>query len=272
MSRAAQNTCKHTIEYHVPALEKGLAILEYIATHGGKSLSQIQTELQISRTTAYSLLKNMEAIGYLKNDHGVFKPTLKLFSLGMQVQKQNYLGDGVLSELTALRDELKQTVHLCTFIGDSTVLLHKLDGLGAIQFRSYVGEIKKLHLSGGGKAIMAYLPESGFREYMSVFQRESSKQMLSAEEEPIIQSRRFTRRHGYALDDGEGEDGVFCIGVPVFATDGVIYGGLSITMLKGTVAMEKRDAYIKKVLLTGERLSRKIGYSGSYPPVCDDAQ
>ena len=113
-------------EYHVPALEKGMAILEYLVSSGDKNLNQICADLSISRTTAFSLLKNMVGLGYLENDsNGQYHPTLKLFSLGMQVQQKKSYSSKILPVLSSLRDDLKATIHLSTYVGDHSVLLYK---------------------------------------------------------------------------------------------------------------------------------------------------
>lgn len=251
-------------EYHVPALEKGLAILEHLVLHGGKNLNQLCEELAISRTTVYSSLKNMESLGYVEGEGGIYRPTLKLFSLGMQVQRQSLYNEKLLPELYAIRDELEHTVHLATFEGNHSVLMYKLDGPGVVQFLSFVGETKPLHFSGVGKAILAYLPENRFQDYLAGSLDVRTERTLSTREE-LIQFRADTRRTGYALDDEEGEEGVFCIGVPVFAAGGGIYAGVSISMLKTSPTTQMCELYVQKMLRAGERLSRVLGYTGAYP-------
>ena len=44
--------------YKVPNLEKGIAVLEYLSLYTmGKTLQEIKSELDISQTTAYRILK-----------------------------------------------------------------------------------------------------------------------------------------------------------------------------------------------------------------------
>lgn len=255
---------KECKEYHVPALEKGLTILEHLTSTGSKSLNQICKELPFSRTTVFSLLKNMEGLGYLENKDGVYGVTLKLFSLGMRAQRQNPYSDRILPELYILRDELKCTIHFSSFIGNTSILLYKLDGPGVVQLLSFVGELKPLHLSGGGKAILAYLPKEHFQAYLDGPLAVRTERTISTPKE-LTETRQLIRCRGYALDDEEGELGVFCIGVPVFATEGVIYGGLSVSMVKSYITNQLRNTHIEKMMSAGERLSRKLGYSGPYP-------
>lgn len=252
-------------EYHVPALEKGLAILEHLVASGAKNLNQIREELSISQTTAFSLLKNMMQLGYLECDaNGLYRPTLKLFSLGMQVQREMPYEAKLMPELIAQRDEMKNTIHLASYVGNHSVLLYKLQGPGGVQFLSYVGEMKPLHLSGGGKAMLAYCSETQFQAYISgPLEKRTEKTICTAQ--ALAECRQSIRRQSYALDDEEGELGVFCIGVPLFASGGVIFGGLSVSMIKSLYDSAAYESYVSKMLLAGERLSRLLGYTGPYP-------
>lgn len=252
-------------EYHVPALEKGMAILEYLVSSGDKNLNQICADLSISRTTAFSLLKNMVGLGYLENDsNGQYHPTLKLFSLGMQVQQKKSYSSKILPVLSSLRDDLKATIHLSTYVGDHSVLLYKLQGPGGVQFLSYIGEMKPLHLSGGGKAILAYWPENQFDSYL-MMPLEARTEKTICTKEALIECREAIRTRGYAIDDEEGELGVYCIGVPVFTSDDVVFGGLSVSAIKSLFESSKCQSYVEIMLSAGERLSRQLGYTGRYP-------
>lgn len=251
-------------EYHVPALEKGLSILEHLSAYGARNLNQICAELSISRTTAFSMLKNLEGLGYLAHEGGTYRPTYKLFSLGMQVQRQNPGADRVFSELCDLRDTLRHTIHFSTFVGNSSLLLYRVDGPGVVQFLSFVGEMKPLHLSGTGKAILAYFPQSRFEAYLSGPLAVRTERTMSSPGQ-LRAFREEARQRGYTVDDEEGELGVFCIGAPVFVTGGEIYAGVSVSMLKSSPSVQNIGACVEKMLLAAERISRKLGYTGPYP-------
>ena len=129
---------------------------------------------------------------------------------------------------------------------------------------SFIGEMKPLHLSGAGKAMLSYWPENQFQAYLAHPLDIRTERTISTPE-GLIECRQKTRLRGYALDDEEGEKGVFCIGVPVFVNGGILYAGLSVSMLKSVVETEEREKYISKMLQAGELLSRKMGYQGEYP-------
>ncbi len=252
-------------KYRAPALERGLLILEYLAKSGGKSLTQICETLKIPKTTTFTLLKHLVQLGFLSvQANGTYFATLKLFSLGMQVKYQMPNSAEVTHVLSQLRDQLKSTIHLASYVGNQSVLINKVEGPGGLQFLSYIGEMKPLHLSGAGKAILSFLPEDQFQAYLSFpLERRTEKSVVSSEE--IYKYRKEIIDRGFAVDDEEGELGVYCIGVPVFTTDGVVWGGLSVSMLKSLIGEGAINGLIKTMLDAGQELSRIQGYSSNYP-------
>lgn len=256
-----------TQQYHVPALEKGLAILEFLAkAEEGCSLAEVCEGLELSKTTVFSILRNLTDLGYVrKTQDGRFHLGLGLYSLGMKAMRQVRQTDAFLPELTALRDELGHTVHACGFLNGETVVLEKLDGSGGIVFKSYQGERKPLHLSAGGKAILAFVPEDEYCRYAAGELAGRTRNSITGREQ-LDACREQVRRDGFSLDDEEGELGVFCFGAPLFASGGAVFGAISVSTIKALVDIAAYSAYSRRILQAAERISRNLGYHGPYPP------
>lgn len=254
-------------EYHVPALEKASSILEYLAKQEQqRTLNDICEALQLPRTTVFSILCNLIELGYArKSEDGRFHLGLGLYSLGMEAARQMNVHEVFTPELTVLRDELKQTVYGSCYMNGETILLEKLDGSGGIIFKSHIGESKPLHLSSGGKAILAWIPRGEFEIYMEKPLERRTPNTLYRREQ-LEECRKKVRTEGYSVDDEENEPGVFCFGAPVFSFGRTIFGCVSLSTLKGSISISSFNSYIQKVMLTAERISRKLGYDGIYPP------
>lgn len=262
MSRTASESKSE--KYHVPALEKSLNIFEYLVRTGGRKLGEICEELDISKTTAYSILKNLEGLDYIYCDNGAYRPTLKIFSLGMSIKRQNPGNEEIVQLLKELCSRIRETVHFINVLDGKSVLTHKIEGPGLIRFASYVGETKALHLSGAGKAALACMPDREIEAYISK-PLESRTSNSIADPAELLDQCRIVREQGYSLDNEEGEKGVFCIGVPVYIYGGEVYAGLSASMLKANIDEESKERYIRLMIEYGERLSRTLGYKDEYP-------
>ena len=252
--------------YHVPALEKGLHILEYLCQNPeGKSFADIIAKLGISRTTTFSILRNLMDSAYVrKSADGNYHASLKIYSLGMGLVQQLNKAELLLPDLTALREELGYTVHAVVYANRESIVIEKLDGDSAIVFKSYIGERKPLHLSGGGKAIMSYLPGNEFDLYAKGELERLTENSLCTKEQ-LVECRRQVRADGFSTDNEEGEPGVFCLGAPLFSAGGVLLGAISISTLKIFIDAEKLSACSRRIIQAGADISRKMGYTGEYP-------
>ena len=47
----------------------------------------------------------------------------------------------------------------------------------------------------------------------------------------LLRDLRVVRERGYALDEEENEDGILCIGAPIFDHSGRVVGGVSISTI-----------------------------------------
>mgnify|MGYP001007731281 FL=1 len=231
----------------------------------GRSLGEICTDLALSRTTVYSILCNLESLGYIrKANDGRYFLGLRLYSLGMSAAYQVRKSDMMLPELTRLRDDLGQTVHVCSYSNNETICMEKLDGNGSIVFKSYIGERKPLHHSASGKAILAYLPQAEFEGYI-LWALSASIKDAKVTAQQLRECRQQVLSDGFSIDDEEGEAGVFCFGVPLFSSGGSLFGSVSVSIIKGSITMLEYNHFSKRILETGEIISRSLGYTGEYP-------
>jgi DNA-binding IclR family transcriptional regulator len=254
-----------TQEYHVPALEKGFAILECLSNNGGRTLAELCSSLSLYRTTVFSILRNLLGMGYVrKGENGRYYLGFGLYSLGMSTVRQIRNVEIFVPELAALRDELNQTVHACGFLGNNTVVLEKLEGDSGIIFKSYLGERKPLHFSAGGKAILGFLPRCDFDYYAGGELMRKTKNTITTKEQ-LMACRKQVQADGYAIDDEEGEPGVFCFGAPVFSSGDILFGAVSISTIKGSIDMAAYGNYTRRIMQAAEKISQKMGYNNVYP-------
>lgn len=258
--------------YTVPALEKSIAILDCLSSMDkGVSFSDLSKELGLPKTSVYTILNTLESHGFIrKSAGGAYHLGLKLYSLGMSAIRGIDTASAIVPYMEKLRDETNFTVHLVAYDKGEQVCLEKIEGFGMVRFQSHKGERKKMNTSGAGKSIAAYLPE---RELQLVI----AKGLVSLTENSIATEQAFrehlqqVRRCGYAVDDEEGELGVRCIGVPLFMSDGIVFGAISMTTLKGNLPVHTLSQYGNTLIETGREISAQLGYRGRYPIENDDS-
>ena len=257
---------KDKIKYQVPALEKGIDILEYLSMNpSGQTLLGIRHALDISQTTAYRMLNTLVSMGYLMFDEETkqYRLSLKLLSLGYKALNEHDLLNTVLPYLGSLRDKVKETACFGVMGDEKGVFIEQAQGIHTFRFVLSPGKPFDLHCSAPGKAIMAYLPEESKKHYLScmTFTKYNSNTITNLEDyEKELSEVRMT---GYALDNEEEMTGVICIGAPIFNYTGFPCGAIWISGPKDRLSKDKIKIFAEDIKNTTQVISEKLGYNDS---------
>jgi DNA-binding IclR family transcriptional regulator len=250
----------------VPALERGLLILEHLAkSRRGVTLSQLTQKLQLPRSTCHALLLTFRRCGYIQPDEetGRYRLGFRLYALANMALSGIGVRDHAAPLLYRLMQETGLTVHLGVLEDGEAILIDRIEPPGAPRMATWVGRRMGLHCTAIGKALIAYLPQEKLDELIR-------KQGLLRHNENTIASMARLRqaceevqRAGYAVDDEEEEIGVRCIGAPVFNDKGDVVAAISISGSKAQ--MEDIAAMAARVNETASALSRQ------FAPVADES-
>lgn len=101
-------------DYSAPALEKGLDILELLASES-EALTQIEIAARLERTTSeiFRMLNVLERRGYLSRwADATYAPTLKLFELAHRQSPVKRLNAAALPVMQRVSREIGQSIHV----------------------------------------------------------------------------------------------------------------------------------------------------------------
>lgn len=243
----------------VPALERGLLILEFLAqSRRGVTLSQLTRKLQLPRSTGHALLLTYQRTGYVQRCEktGRYCLGLRLQALANQALGGTSLRSQAATILHKLMQDTGLTVHLAVMEEGEVILIDRVEAPGAPHLATWIGKRMGLHCTALGKALIAELPASVLDELIS-------KQGLIRYNENTIASRRALRltcenvqQLGYAIDDEEEEIGVRCIGAPVRNSTGEVVAAISISGTKAE--LENIPARAARVMDAAASLSHQI--------------
>lgn len=251
------------VNYKVPILEKGLAVLEYLSlhTHGG-TLQDIKNELDISQTTTYRLLNAFVRLGYLLYNEETKRYALscKLLTLGFRALNEHKLLEVVLPHLRTLRDRVKETACFGVLGEQKGIFIDQAQGNHTFSFTLSPGKPFELHCSAPGKAIMAHLPVSVRNRYLDkmAFTRYNERTITSrqAYEEEL----KRVAEAGYAMDCEEELSGVICIGAAILNYTGYPCGAIWISGPKDRLEPEVVTAHAAVICEVARTLSQELGY------------
>ncbi|MDD3154261.1 MAG: IclR family transcriptional regulator [Victivallaceae bacterium] len=222
-----------------------------------RSAQEIASELSLPVSTVYRMLKFLTGRGYLtRGAHGYLLGSGCLH-LGRMAQEQNLLLSLARPVLARLADETLETVHLAQRQEDRIVYVDKFDGRRSVRMGSMIGRSGPMHCTGIGKALLAAMnavERDRILKKLS-FERYTEKTITDGQE--LRRELELTRRRGYALDDCEHEEGVYCIAAAVRGSDGSVAAGISIAGSPIYLAPHREELAVK-VCAAAAMLSAKL--------------
>lgn len=145
--------------YSAPALEKGLDILEMLASHGRPmGMKELADEVGRSKNEIFRMVHVLLDRGYLSRDSGTDRLTLsnKLFTLGMQTARVRNLVGVAAPVIERFAQDVQQAVHLVVPSRGEAVILVASSGGSDMNFSLRVGYRRPLVDSHSGLVLMAF--------------------------------------------------------------------------------------------------------------------
>lgn len=242
------------------SIQRAIEILEYVSVQP-RTPSEVATHFEIHRSTALRTLQTLTDSGLTRRrEDGRYGVGYRLAGLANLALEQFDLVNIAHPHLQALGSRCGHTVHLAAVQGKSIVYADKIEQPGMVRLYSQIGHPVTIHTSGVGKAILAY-KELGFVEDAldrTDFAPYTSTTITSREE--FLQQLAEIREQGYAVDDGEYEDFVNCVAMPLRDATGQVTGAVSITALKARATMHDLTQLLPALRTTTTTISEELGW------------
>jgi IclR family KDG regulon transcriptional repressor len=216
----------------VPALDRGLQILELVAGHDGAvKVTDISTALGIPRSATYELVHTLKARDYLGQDRsGGLTLGARLFALGSQYGQTLDLTHIAQDVAIDLRDVANETVQVGTLEGRHVLYIARADPSRMVRLVSAVGRRLPAHCTAIGKAMLAQLSAAQVTRCLDGAVLESFTPQSITEDATLRSALDQIRAEGLARDDRESNPEIKCVAAPVFDGAGHCVAAISISV------------------------------------------
>lgn len=247
----------------VPALARGLDILELLLDGRALPATEIAAALGLPRTTVHELLQTLVARHYLEAVDGAprrYRLGVRLFELGNVYAAGLDLaraGQPIAAEVAAACQE---TVHVAVLDGRDVVYVAKVDSTHPVRMVSAVGRRLPAHLTAVGKMLLSALPEPELdARYPRTGRLEGLTPASITSPAELRRALATIRAEGLAWDHCESNPAVNCVAAPVRDHTGAVVAAMSISV--PTVRWSKASArqWAELVADGAARLSRRLG-------------
>ena len=157
-------------KYHVPALEKGLDILETLASSAvPQSLSELARSLHRSSSELFRMLDSLERRGYILKDvvSGNYRLSLKLYELAHTHSPVEQLLFAAAKPMRDVAERLRESCHLSVLSRGQVVVLAQEESPDKVRLSVEVGaRFSALHTV-SGRLLLAQLDTGHLDELLA---------------------------------------------------------------------------------------------------------
>jgi len=238
-----------------PAVDKAMLIFQHLSEKGRATFTEIQKGVGLPKSTASSLLASLLAHGLVKIERDRYSLGLLWYELGSKVEEELDIKKIAVPSLTRLRDTTMLTCHLGVLEGTAAIYVIKLESPTAIVIRSWIGRRLSLHSSGLGKALLAWLPDEQLERILVDIVLEPRTATTITDVTQLRDELTRTRQRGWAYDNAEDHDGVYCISAPIFDRSNGVIAAISTSGVSSQINGKTIPTLAKAVVATAREIS-----------------
>lgn len=242
------------------SLTKVSRVLDCFNTaHRSLTLAEICVKTGYPRSTTHRLLAAMREVGFIEQDRerDSYRLGLRLFELGNTVLANLELNREGRVIVDALHRLTSRAVHLAVFDGHRAVVIQRTEAEPMLS--NTMVENSPVHCTSVGKAILAHQPEDIIERVIGAG-LERFTETTFTEPDAFRAELDLTRQRGYAIDNGEHQPGLRCIGAPIRNQSGAVFAGISISSPAWQLPMAEVDELNKVVIYHANLISQRLGY------------
>lgn len=250
-------------QYIVKPVQKALFVLIALGEERSPlTLTEICHRVRLPKTTVYRYLQTLSQLGFVAHNSEQDRYLLghRLFELGQLAGEQLRIRDVALPHMQALRAKFNETVNLGLLDGKEIVYVEMVESHHTLRMRASLGSRDPVYSTALGKAMLAFVPDADQEQHLPArFVPRTQKTVANRQE--LAARLADVRTRGFAVDDGENEDGARCVGAPIFDYTGQVAAAISLSAPATRMDDAQLAQAAQAVVTTAEAISRNLGYT-----------
>lgn len=181
------------------------------------SLAEVAAALGAPKSSCHELIQTLVHLGYVLviDDGKNYYPSRRLMDLGEQINRFNPIKQRVEDVLKRMRDETGETIFIGRIQGQQAVYNEVFDGTHVIRYTARAGDLKDLHVSSIGKALLASLDEGDREQLISRLSLQCFNEHTITQKAELLKHIQSGMETGVFTSVGESLPDVMGVAVPV---------------------------------------------------------
>lgn len=246
------------IELDAPlrGVQRAMQLLEVLGrAQGPLPLHALSGELGLGKATVRRFLLTLHELGYVARDaRGAYRLTDRLSEIASRHAQT--VEDQVQQELRALSGEVAAAASISRLSGTEVVYLYRFPAGTVAGVALGEGARLPAHATAIGKVLLAHRTPGEVADLYAGGQLSPYTERTITELPLLLGALQEIRRQGWALSDGELEEGLCAAAVPVYAPDGRLLCALNASASGGSRA---REAFATEIVPSLLRRAKRLG-------------
>jgi DNA-binding IclR family transcriptional regulator len=223
--------------------------------------AEVAARLGLNKSTAHRLLTILQERRFLERSAitGKYRLGWRLYELGSLAASRVDLYEVARPYIEQLVKDTGETAHLGVLRGDEIISLVNVESSRTVRTPSTVGRRNPTYCTSLGKAILANLPEAVSSRLIDKIQFKPFTKHTCINAARLRRELKVVRERGYAIDNEEIEEGLRCVGAPVWNHDEQVVAGVSIAGPSYRVGGEHLSGLVDMVVTGARKLSCALG-------------
>jgi len=247
--------------YETPALRRGASILDVVASSPTPPAAAfLSKELGLPKSTTHGLLLTMQELGLLKKaTDGTYQIGPKIMHWAHAFLNQTNLVQEFQNAMSENNDLDDHTITLSILDGNNVVYLSCRNSRRPLGFTFKMGMHLPAAFTATGKIMLAALEDE---EIHQRFDQDWPEKLTSRSVQDINQllvEIQQVRESGISFDNGQIQDGMFCVGVAIRDFSNQVVAGLALRLIESEATENNISRVINTLRKISLDLSERLG-------------
>jgi DNA-binding IclR family transcriptional regulator len=249
----------------VQSVDRAVRVLEILAATGGSGVSEVATDLDVHKSTAFRLLAALEDRGLVEqnSERGKYQLGFGILRLASAIPVRL----GVVRQARPMLDELAtklgETINLAVIREHYAVNVAEALGPSAISAQTWMGQLTPLHATSSGKILLAHLDRAQRDEVLDVAGQPRLTDATITSRSALEKQLEQALTDGFATTFEEYEVGLNAVAVPVRDHTGGVVAAVSVSGPAFRLVPDRIQEVAGVLQAAGSQISRRLGHLGS---------
>ncbi len=255
----------HPTATTIQSIQRAVAILRsFTEAEPELSVTELSRRLGLHKSTVSRILSTLRQEGLVGQNPETdkYRLGLGLISLaGVALGRVSVRG-ATQPYLGTLVDISRETINVTVLDGQNCMNIEHVASPQPIRYVGWIGRRTPLHCTACGKVLLAYQsPEERAAHLPRRLTKHTDKTITNRSK--LLASLAQIREQGYAIVEGEFEEGFTAIAAPIFNHAGEAVAAVSIAGPTYRLDEEHIASFIEPLKRITQTISEKLGYTGT---------